>query len=75
MNEIVRDAVDVPGDADRIDKTKNQHDPERKQRKKQKHAEEVSAMEKGRENRDHIPASVGKDPGIRLRAFDACQFR
>ena len=44
MNEIVRDAVDVPGNADRIDKTENEHGPKREAWKKKEHAEEVSAV-------------------------------
>jgi hypothetical protein len=27
MNEIVSDPVDIPGDADGVNKTENQHDP------------------------------------------------
>lgn len=41
VNEIVRYAVDVPGNAHRIDKAKNEHDPERNTWKKIKHPEEV----------------------------------
>ena len=44
VNEIVRNAVDVPGDAHRIDQTENEHDPNRDTRKKIKHAEEVHAV-------------------------------
>src|SRR4029077_8234770 len=29
VNEVVRNAVDVPRNADRINKTENQHDPQR----------------------------------------------
>jgi hypothetical protein len=44
VNEIVRYAVDVPGNADRIDEAKDQHDPKRETREKVEHAEEVNAM-------------------------------
>ena len=44
MNEVVGNAVDVPGNADRVDKTENEHDPKRNAGKKIKHAEEVSAV-------------------------------
>jgi hypothetical protein len=44
MNEIVRYAVDIPGNAHRIDETKDEHHPKRDARKKIEHAEEVSAM-------------------------------
>ena len=45
VNEVVRNAVDVPRNADRINKTENQHDPERDAREKVKHAEEVDAVQ------------------------------
>ena len=70
MNEIVRNAVDVPGNADRIAETQKEHDPEGHPRKKVKHPEEISGVKKGGENRDRIPARVRKDPGIRSGAFD-----
>src|SRR6266498_963291 len=44
VNEIVRDAVDVPGNADRVDETQNEHDPKGDARKKIKHAEEISGV-------------------------------
>ncbi len=44
MNEVVGNTVDVPGNADRIDKTENEHDPKRDARKKKERAEEVSAV-------------------------------
>jgi hypothetical protein len=44
VNEIVRYAVDVPGDAHRIDETENQHHPKRYAWEKIKHPEEVNAM-------------------------------
>ena len=44
VNEVVRDAVDVPGNADRVDKTEDEHDPKRDAREKIKHTEEVSAV-------------------------------
>jgi malonyl CoA-acyl carrier protein transacylase len=44
VNEVVENAVDVSGNADRIDKTENEHDPKGDARKKIKHAEEVSAV-------------------------------
>ena len=70
MNEIVRDAVDVPGNADRVDETENEHDPKRNARKKIKHAEEVGAVTKGGRDWDRVPACVRKDPGARPGAFD-----
>ena len=70
MNEVVRNAVDVPRNADRINKTENQHDPERNAREKVKHAKEVDAVQNACRQRDDIPARVRKDPGICLRTFD-----
>ena len=74
MNEIVRNAVDVPGNAYRIDEAQNEHDPERDARKKIKHPQEVSGVKKSGENRDRVPARVRKDPGIRRGAFDDCKL-
>ena len=44
VNEVVRYAVDVPRNADRINKTENQHYPKRDAREEVKHAEEVDAV-------------------------------
>ena len=74
MNEVMRDAVDVPGNADGIDKTENEHDPERHARKKIEHAEEVRAVQEGGDNWDRVPARVRKDAGVRLGAFDTYEF-
>ena len=74
VNEIVGDAVDVPGNAHRIDKTENEHDPERHARKKIEHAEEVRAVQECGRNRDRVPACVRKDAGVRLGAFDTYEF-
>src|SRR6267154_5735187 len=63
-------AVDVPRNADRINKTENQHDPERGAREKVKHAEEVDAMQNACRQRDNVPACVRKDAGICLRTLD-----
>jgi len=40
----VGNAVDVPGNAHRVDKTENEHDPQRNAQEKIEHAEEVSAV-------------------------------
>src|SRR5690348_3202209 len=62
VNEVMRDAVDVPGDADRINEAKDEHDPERHSGEQPEHAEEVSAVHQSGDNRDRIPASIGEDP-------------
>src|SRR5206468_5394110 len=74
VNEVVGNTVDVPGNADRIDKTENEHDPKRDARKKKKHAEEVGAVEKGCGNGDRVPPRVRKDSGVRCGALDNYEF-
>ena len=74
MNEIVGNAVDVPGNAHRIDETENQHHPERYARKKVKHPEKVNAVQNGGGNWEHVPARVRKDPGISRGALDCSEF-
>ena len=66
--------IDVPRNADRINKTENQHDPERYAREKVKHAEEVDAVQNASRERDDIPACVREDPGICLRPLDRDQI-
>ncbi len=61
MNEVVRDAVDVPRDANRVDETEQQHDPKRRVREKEEHPEEIGAVQEGRADGDYIPASVGEN--------------
>jgi hypothetical protein len=74
VNEVVGNAVDVPGNAYRVDKTENEHHPKRNALKKIKHAEEVGAVEKGSGNRDCVPPRVRKDPGVRRWTFDNYEF-
>jgi hypothetical protein len=66
MNEVVRDAVDVPGNANRINEPEDQHDPERRAREQEEHPEEVGAMKQPRGDRDRVPAGKHEDPGIGL---------
>jgi len=70
VNEVVRYSVDVPGNADRINKSEDEHHPKGDARKKIKHAEEVGAVTKGGRDWDRVPACVRKDPGVRPGAFD-----
>ena len=74
VNEIVRDAVDIPGNAYRIDESQNHHDPKRNTREKIKHPEEVNAVQERGDKWYRIPARVGQDPGIRPGAFDGCNL-
>jgi len=55
MNEIVRYAVDVPGNAHRIDKAENDHDPQGNTREQIEHGKEVSAVNKARRDWDRVP--------------------
>src|SRR5436190_2001764 len=66
VNEVVRDAVDVPGNADRIDESENQHDPERRVREQEEHPKEIGEMEQFRPDRNDVPARERKNPGISL---------
>ena len=74
VNEVVGDAVDVPRNADGIDKTENQHHPKRYAREKVKHAEEVNAVQNSCRDRDNVPACVGKESGICLWTLDRDQI-
>ena len=74
VNEVVGNAVDVPGNAHGIDETENQHHPERLAWEKIKHAEEISAVQNARCDRNYIPSCVRKNLGIRLRTFDGDEF-
>src|SRR4051812_12343033 len=62
VNEVVGNAVDVPGDAHRIDQSKDEHHPEWHPREKPEHAKEISAVQNAGENRERVPAGIGKDP-------------
>jgi hypothetical protein len=44
VNEVVGYAVDVPGNANGINKSKDEHHPQRHARKKIKHPEEIGAV-------------------------------
>jgi hypothetical protein len=61
VNEVVGDAIDVPRDADGVDQTKNDHDPERHARKEVEHHKEVEAMQEAGRNWDRVPTRLGKE--------------
>ncbi len=69
MNEVVRDAVDVPRDANRVDETEEEHDPKRRARKQEEHPEEIGAVQKRSADWDYIPAGVGKNFGIGFQSL------
>jgi len=68
MNEVVGHAVDVPGNADRVDEAEDEHDPEREAQKKVEHPEEVGAVQNARRGGNDVPPRVGKDFRVRLEA-------
>src|SRR5438046_3201472 len=70
VDEIVGDAVDVPRNAYRIDEPENEHAPERDTRKQVEHSEKIGALQNASQDRDCVPASVGKDFGIGRRSFN-----
>src|ERR1700730_10975632 len=61
VNEVVRDAVDVPGNAHRIDEAENGHHPKRQHREEKEHSEEIRAMQERGGDRNKVPASVGEN--------------
>src|SRR5213075_2002691 len=66
VNEVVRDAVDVPGNADRINEAEDQHYPERRVREEEEHSEKVSEMEQLGPDRNDVPAGERENLGISL---------
>ena len=61
MNEIVRDAVDVPGDRDRVEQSQRDHQPERRPRKKVKEQEKVGAVENSQGDGNNIQPGMGEE--------------
>lgn len=70
MNEVVRDPIDIPRNADRVDEAKDEHDPQRDAGEKIEHAEEIGAVQNGSENGNRVPTGVRKNPRISFRRFD-----
>ena len=60
MDEVVGDAVDVPGNAHRIDEADWKHCPQRPDLEKVEHSKEVGAMQERGRYRNNVPARVGK---------------
>src|SRR6266436_5184996 len=54
MNEIVSDPVDIPGYADGVNKTENQHDPQRSVWKQKEHRNHESGMRQHGNHRDPV---------------------
>src|SRR5262249_4423942 len=66
VNEVVGDAVDVPGNAHRIDEAENEHDPKRRAREKIEHSVEIGAMQNRGCHRDNVPAGISENARIGL---------
>ena len=63
MNEVVPYAVDVGIDHQRVNESKDQHDPERRVRVKEEESQEISEMKQARRSWDRVPARVREEPG------------
>ena len=72
MNEVVRNAIDVPGDAHRIDEAEGEHGPKRKNGKKKEHSKEINAMEERGRDGNNVPASEGENPRVGLQPL--CRY-
>ena len=60
MNEVVRDPVHIPGDADRVNESHADKEPPWGKREDEKQREDVRAVKYSRGNRQRIPFRVGK---------------
>ncbi len=60
VDKVVRDAVDIPGDADGIHRAHEQQQPPRGMRKHQEHGDDIGQMPKATQHRDNIPGGEGK---------------
>ena len=69
MNENVRNAVDVPRNADRVDETKRQHHPKRRSREEPEQREKINAVEKSGYHWNRIPPRVGENSRRSAQAF------
>ena len=75
VNEVVPHAVDVRIDHQRIDKTQNQHHPERCVGVEEEESQEISEMKQARHCRDRIPARVREEPGVCCGPLYSNKFR
>ena len=69
MNEVVRDAVDVPRNAHRINEAKNEHDPERDSREQIEHPEKNRRSGKSRPTQESHPNVCAQKSSNRLQAI------
>lgn len=70
MNEIVGDAIDVGVNHEGINEAHDQHDPERRIRKKEIHRQEVEEVKQAGQRGHDVPSRVRKNLRISFRAFD-----
>ncbi len=71
MDEVVPYAVDVGIDHQRVNESKDQHDPERRVRVKEEESQEISEMKQARRSWDRVPARVREEPGSCRRTLYA----
>ena len=71
MNEVVPYAVDVGIDHQRVNESKDQHDPERRVRVKEEESQEISEMKQARRSWDRVPARVREELGSCRRTLYA----
>ena|SRR5947209_5837689 len=71
VNEVMAHAIDVGVDHERINKSQNQHYPERRVRVQEEQAEKIGEVEKAGGNGNGIPAGVGEQTRVSRRPFNA----
>ena len=74
MNEIVGDAIDVGVNHQGINEAHDQHDPERRIRKKEIHRQEVEEVKQAGQRGHDVPSRVRKNLRISFGAFDMDGF-
>ena len=60
MNMIVRDAIDIPRNADRVDEPHADQEPPRRVRENEKQRQDVRTVKHPGDNRQCIPFGVSK---------------
>src|SRR2546428_4304374 len=60
VKKVVGDAVDVPRDANRVDKAENSKSPPRQVRKREEESDEIGAMRQSGEHRNGVSPGVSE---------------
>ena len=60
VNVVVRDAIDIPRNADRVDDSQADQEPPRRKRENEKQRQNVRAMKHSGDHRQCIPFGVGE---------------